>query len=730
LIGGHFSYNEPYEVDEGGDVLYRKLTDIKFTLAKPFTIPESDPREKRLEGRNRGGRKITYETDAVEDQRDRYIYAGEWPARINTNTDFVEPRLDWFAVPLPETIEEAQDWVINGYQAGAKVVSSATFRRRHINQAQTEIHKHTLEEDDPGVEIWDENENVLPADFYMYPAEVQAGLWHQSAPIIHSGSGGTVIAGMLMHHVDPMPNFEYQNPPGSGPINLADSRCSGAALYNETWMLCGSMSGEDYKFGLWERDREVASDLNFSGIKPSWIDGDGESDHVYTKWYWRGDGRRCMAIHYGLHARLLRDDPEYPHTGVTFIPRGTTKGQDVGFTELEFNIIPNEAEPPEPPEVIATHTLNVHDINTRTTPIFPIALDYDLFDGNVRRIIVLEPWIGPPYRDVYPGGGTFYGTRPLLLYAHFCTLSDLGEVSAPEYSVPINHMPWLQIKDAPFQQPNSVPWAYSPQIQDEYGYWVTNFWLDGNGEPTGYESLAFLGKWNYKRLRSNITSLDARAQAISLSTLVTQPTTADHRYCKRWRIWGEEEWREKKWFDRSGDTATMAPDPLDALVTPQGVATPPANYVKFAPGHALWRFEMVDGPLSRVLKQQVNAKIYFIDNHPFKDMKLHPADYTNGFRIHPNKNFAVFVQDGRSYSDDDVPDVVQASLAIDYIEYFHGYETDEEGVLIEPLEPIVTAGTHAETYNLPRGTDVHFGSPGTFSQDGNVVIANNGIWVK
>ena len=729
LIAGHFSQNDPYEISKGGDVQWRKLTDIKFTLVRPFVTPESDPPEKRLEGRNRSGKKITFAIDALIDQRDRYLYAGDWPERLSLSTDAVEPRLDWFTVPLPETPEEAQEWAFNGYHGGAKVVTSPTFRRRHMDRAQVEIHKHTLEEDNPGVPIVDENDDPLPADFYLYPAEIQAALWHQGVPIIHSGSGGTFIHDLLMHHVDPLPNFEYWNPNiGAGPINLADSRSSNAALYNSTWLLATSISGEDYKFGLWERDRKVATNLDFSGHKPSWIDGDGTAGPVYSKWYWRGDGRRCMSIQYGLTERIIRDDPIRPHEHVTFVPPGTTKGQDVGLVELEWTITPSQAAPPDVPDVEIAHSLNVHSINTRAVPVFPIALDYDLFDGNIRRIIVLEPWIGNPYRDLYEAGGaTFYGTRPILIYAHFCTLNDLGEVSTPEYSVPLLHEPWLEITDDPYAQPNSVPWAYHPQIQDEYGYWVARFWP---GSERNYNSQAFIGRWNYRALGTIITSMDARVQGMTLKTRISQPTWAEHTYCKRWRIWGEEDYREYQWFDRDANAITPSVDPLATLVTPQGVATPPNNYVRFAPGHALWRYEIVDGPLARAMRHMVDAKIYFEDNNPFKDMKFDAAEYTNGFRVHPNRNFAVFVQNWTAFYDDDLPNDVQAKLAIDHIEYFHGYETDEEGVLIEPPVPIVTVGTHVETYNLPRETSVLVGGPGTVSNEGNVVIANNGIWVK
>ncbi len=710
LTAGDESFYWVLNFDDDGSekpVLDIHHKEIKFSLVGLYSDPEN-PGEFLLKAKNGRGQKIEFESDTADKQKDAFLYARQWKKLLELGTERIVPRLDWFKIPMPDangetTIqanEKAALWRAKGFQTCNRIISTGSMRARHID---------------------------LSNRLQFYPLFERALLFDTSFPILHKVGGSQKIIELPMQHAKPPPKIDSYIEDGTlqADIDPLTSYC-GSAAQLDGYILGGSIAGEDYKFALWDAERSEETQLDMTGIRPAWVTADPDKS-AYTKWYWRGDGKRCISMQYTFTPK----DPNYPNLIVPLdpaliIPPSPANALEYGFTELEWSVTPNDNAAPT---VIATHTLNVNGFDVR-----PLGIDYDLFDGRIRRTVVLEPWLGAPFLSAYPGPAA-ESIRALLIYAHFCTVDDDGNISDPEFSIPMFHQPWLYAKY--FATPPEFLREYNAEpvnifvlhhnywTQDEYGLWVHLYVMNTLGElPGSVSSPPFKTLFGYDRMQSGFNALDLRAQAAALRTLVidrASPRFDKVLYMgKRWRIWDEEEYREKVWVNGDGTYATPPFDPMDALLTPENLAAPPAGYVKFASGHALWVPDLVNNVLHRVYKfiQPNYISTDTFDDNPFNDLMLHPQDIFNGFRISPKKHFAVHVQPQTAFTadgDTHASRIRANKLSIDHVEWFHGLDEDDN--------PIVTTSTHYDLYNAARETTFSFEGYRPFS------ISSNGIWV-
>lgn len=519
----------------------------------------------------------------------------------------------------------------------------------------------------------------------------------QSVPLAYPASPGNLIL--------------HRRSGGSAVPEELGQNCSSAAVQGDfvvgaTVRSVNQGLGDQYEFFIYNYRTEdyYPADLRF--LRPDWMYG-GISR---TRWYWRGDGKACLSLQYDYYGESYDDEP--------FL--GSHATTHVYIQELSFVVEGGEEGSPVSLAVSSNFATTRH----REHSVHPVAVDYDLFDGNIRRALVLEHWIGPLYdglEDYKPTPAHRF--RAILTYAHFCRVNDDGSLSDPEQSFPVYHKPWLVVE--PLSQVNeNRPEPVGPDFLnvDEFGYWVTP--ADPH-HPHGVSG--FYDAFGYHGYAARIAALDVRARAIALigttyRELYPPPgellTAVEYepRYNKRWTIWGENDLRENTWIDAAGAEFVPAVDPIDALLTP------PAGYVRYDRNHkifwakdngqiSLWR--LMGSGLSRIHEEIMR--------------NLVPGDRTSlmydGFRVSPRKHFGLYVHQAadfyhQAYSNDRwriqaIPEAVKPLLHFDHVEWFGLDENDTP-------DPITS--THAELFSAARGESFEH-------SDGEIEsFCTNGLW--
>jgi hypothetical protein len=434
-------------------------------------------------------------------------------------------------------------------------------------------------------------------------------------------------------------------------------------------------SGEQYQFFFYDLETEYYYPIDLTALRPDEINRVSR-----TRWHWNRTGNKCLSIQYDPYSTA----PEALNQVV------------VDRWLHEINIDVEGVDEDENIEYVAEDSFVTHD----HYPYHPVAADYDINDGQTRRILVLEPWVGPLFERLEPWAD-YYGTddhcRSLLIYAHFCTIDDNGQISSPERTFPVYHKPWLSLllADEPSEE------------DDEYGYNPTYV-----GTATGCQ--VFADRFGHHGFSSRIAALDMRAQAIALYTQIQHeiyPGPEDWtmeletEYNKRWTIWGEEGFREDAWMNRAG--AIYVPGAINPI---DSVATPPADYTRLQPGHPLFHPQIIGWDLNPIFEE-------IIRNMLNSDNLISGC---NGFRISKEKHFALFVNDVSGFYtlptppqsgivwNVEIPEAARDFLRMDHVEWYRSGN---------PM-----TSTHYDLFNEARGT-VH--APG---DDSLGTMCANGFW--
>jgi hypothetical protein len=456
-----------------------------------------------------------------------------------------------------------------------------------------------------------------------------------------------------------------------------------SAAVQNGFIVGGAERGELYGFFAYHMETETYFNIDLFSIRPAWLWGTSR-----TRWYWRGDGQRCISLQYDAYST----EPDKLLLQNVVV--------DVTIHEIEFIM---EGIDEDTGYLIGTVN---NKFATRNHGVYPVAVDYDLFDPGIRRVLVFEHWIGPQYERLaeFDETGGLERSRALLIYACFCTVSDSGVISAPYRRIPVYHKPWLVLIDPSHWGPGEL----TDPITDEFG-----FVLDERCTPQGMSE--FYAEFGYHGFCSRIAALDMRAQAIALYSQVqteTYPPTPlpsaeyEYKHNKRWLIWNEASYRENEWVTDDGLPHVPSPDPLAAI------ATPPAGYVRYVDGHPLY----TDG----IIAADINAA------HEEILRTQHPTGKTevmyDGFRISPEKHFALYVHEGSDfYVHKDffnwqvqaIPEAVKPFLHFDHVEWFR---PGEEG------EPDPVTSTHQELFNAARETEYEH------TDEAIISMCANGFW--
>lgn len=585
------------------------MDDLKFGKVKAYDLKKTP----RLEAKaSKGGADSDWSEDA-------YLFAGQWgsdeivPDGLGYPAfESWAPRIDWFRVPLPNSEDTAEKRAQNGYGGCSLAISTYSRRKRHFD-----------------------------LNDYYYGFTDEAPVVYNGRAVVHRGGGRKFVLPVTMPHS----RAQYFNIP----ISPVDVRI-GTVAKNGPFYICASHIGYEYKFTIYDKQLDLQYHLTIDQIRPAWV----VDSLASGKWYWRGDGKRCLSVQYG------------------FTPSGSSAYRpnkvDSGFHEIEFTL--SRAEDDQL-EVLLTPTLEKRYYAERL-----FGIDYDLFDGSKRRALILEPWISDEF--INTSGKTVWG---IIIYAKFCIIGDDGEIAEVEESIPLIHAAWINTL-------GSDVMASGPDV-----------------------AAHFTDRYGYYRLISRIAALDLRASAIALYTtqqLVGASWFDGGNVGRRWKIWGENSYREKAWIDDDANPITFETDPLDAL------QTPPPGYTKFTTGHPEWGasweristlFYQLAGP---------SCGYYLWDVHGIT--KVTPSYYADGFRVSPRKHFALYVHEGAAahVTYGKYPDHIVSFVHFDHVEWFR---RDESG------EPSPIVSTHYELYNNAHGTEYEHG-------DGLVEsMCANGMWI-
>lgn len=619
------------------------LTDVKFGLVNRFPdLTPGNEGEFVLEQRNRNKRPFIGLPDDLADQKDAFLYARKWDELFLAGDDEIYPMMDWFSISLPSDQDEIDRRMLNGYSGSKWVITTGCDTGRH----------HDLSGGYAQVDggLGASNYGFYASSYLDYAAAT-------GKTILRKRNGRSQI-------LDVLGNDGFT-----------------AAVQSNEFVIGGIDRGELYGFFVYHPKRDLYFDIDLFFLRPPWLYGTSRA-----RWYWRGDGKRCISLQYDAYST----DPTKTIRNEVIV--------DTTIHEFGFEIAGIDDD----------DNLDIgltNNFSTRNHAGRPIAVDYDLFDGHTRRVLVLEPWIGPIF-DRLPTFANYYGSpdpdkcRSLLIYANFCTVDDAGNISAPYRSIPVYHKPWM-----------CMVLAGAPAGLDEFGYHATY-----PGNALGSDE--FYDRFGHNGFCSRIAALDMRAQAIAMYTQVLEevypgtptPWYVEYEtpyYNKRWTIWGEPGYRENIWVDGSGNPATPATDPI------QSVATPPVDYVRYDSSHPLWT-----GP---IIGQDLNPAYEEITRNLF-NVNAKPAIY-NGFRISPRKHFALYAQNTFEFYQlqepgvivvTPIPEAVKSFLSFDHVEWFM---RDEAG------DPAPIISNHYDLFNIARSTAYVEG-------DGEIEsMCANGLWV-
>tara|TARA_R110002110_G_scaffold415835_1_gene657229 strand:+ start:43054 stop:45072 length:2019 start_codon:yes stop_codon:yes gene_type:complete len=585
------------------------MADLNFGKVKAYDLKGAA----RLEMRQSRG------SDDDDWGGDSHVFAGQWgsdkPVPDEFNAPAFErwaPRIDWFQVPLPGSPEVAEKRARIGYSGTSLAISTYSRRKRHFD-----------------------------LNDYFYRVQDETPIVHNGRAVVHRGGGRAFVLPVTMPHS----RDQYFNIP----IEPVDVRI-GTAAKNGEFYICGSHIGYEYKFTVYDKRLDLQYHFEIDQIRPDWV----VDSLASGKWYWRGDGKRCISVQYGF----------VPGESLAYRPLRV----DSGFHELEFELSRADNNFLE---VVLNPVLEKQYFSERL-----FAIDYDLFDGAKRRALILEPWIANEFTN--GADETVWG---IIIYGKLCIIGDDGEIAEVEKTIPLTHAAW--INDTAVDT-----FASGPDVSSH-----------------------FAGKYGYYRLLSRVAALDLRASAIALYTTEQLPGAAwfdGGNVGRRWRIWNEDDYREKVWINDAGISISPAVDPLDSL------ESPPAGYVKFTTDHPAWglSWEIV----STLFYQLIGPSYphYLFDNEGTS--RVYPSYSADGFRISPKKHFALYVHEGAAAhaTYGKYPDHIIPFIHFDHVEWFR---LDEDG------NPAPIVSTHYNLYNNARGTSYQHG-------DGLVEsMCANGMWV-
>ena len=620
------------------------LKDVKFGLVR---LRKDEDNVLGLEQRDRSGKLFTPENDTLAKQLDAYLYGRDWGNRLDEGKNYITPRIDWFSVPLVDTGDVDED-------------EAEIARRRERGYSGSK---------------WG---TLTPADSRRYTNVT--GQYSYVAAVGASSYYNQVAYDYLAYSIAADETVLHRKGKKSKPISVLGNQLFSTAVQNG-FLLGGIDRGELYKFFAYHLETEAYFDIDLAVIKPAWLWGTSR-----TRWYWRGDGKRCISLQYDAYS----SDPDKLYLSQVV--------QDVTLHELEFELNGVTSGG-------ALSGVIRNKFSTRNHGVHPVAIDYDFFDPTVRRVLVLEPWIGPQYDMLTEYEDQAFPTpsRALLVYACFCTVSDTGVISAPYRRIPVYHKPWLVTAD-----PDDYAVPPPAPILDEFGYLITE-------RCTHQGVQEFFDVFGYHGFSARIAALDMRSEAIAIYSQVQTENypggfrVVDYTYKhnKHWRIWDEAEDRENLWIEDNG-AAFTGDDPLAAI------ATPPAGYVRFTTGHALYIPWIISSEINYVYEEITRSQ------HPQGRKQM----IYDGFRSSPDKNFALFVQEGSDFYTHKyyftwqvqaIPEAVKSFIHFDHVEWFR---RDGEG---NP-DPVIS--THLELFNAARGTDYEH-------PDEEVVsMCANGFWGK
>ena len=604
------------------------FTDLKFgTVGKG----KDDEGEQILVQRSRAGLPFDLENDGYSDQLDKYLFGREWQDRLAGGKNYTTPKMDWFAVSLPdpEDIEEVPRREARGYSGGKWAITVPTDSRRYVNVTGQYSYVWII-----GASSY---YNEVAFDYLDYSISVDDTVLHRRSK--------------------------------KSKTQYAIGNDVWSAAVQNGFIIGGADRGELYGFFAYHMESETYFPIDLYTLRPAWLWGTSR-----TRWYWRGDGQRCISLQYDAYStepdKLLLQNVVVDVTihELEFILEGVdeTTGYLVGAISDKFA--------------------------TRNHGVYPVAVDYDLFNPRVRRVIVLEHWIGPQYdrMDEFDEHDDLEKSRALLIYACFCTVDDSGAISAPYRRIPVYHKPWLVTVDPSYWEPGEL----TDPITDEFGYVMVE-----RCTPQGISE--FHADFGYHGFCARIAAMDARAQAIALygqlQTETYPPTPLpsveyEFKHNKRWLIWNEDSYREDAWVSDDGLPYAPFTAPLAAI------ATPPAGYTRYIDTHPLY----TDG----IIAADINAA------HEEILRTQHPQGMTqvmyDGFRVSPEKHFALYVHEGSDfYTHPDffnwqvqaIPDPVKPFLHFDHVEWF---ALDDEG------EPAPLTSTHQELFNAARETEYEY----------------------
>lgn len=671
------------------------LPNVKFGVARPYADPD-DPEllPRRLFQRNSEFLPIDLEADTLADQKDRWLFAGNWPLIYEYGAQSTYTMMDWFRIPLPDGEDESEKQAEvdrrreKGFSGCRRIITTTGDGGRYKTQGfQDSLLSY----------LWN-----FAGVYWVYRA-------FKGWTIVHKRGGKSKILNVGFEVMTAALQGEFV----IGAIGRENNYMDNPPTGNDraTW------GGERYRFIVHDPVADQTYEYDLRDSRPP-------QDAVgfffnRARWHWRGDGRRAISIQTDYYANNFSGLFGWPPEDAIYGPPVTR----TWFHEIDFEVVrSNPDEPESPPAMSHQTTLMSSDHTDRWRA---AAVDYDLFDGRVRRCLMLEPWIGPAYERTPIGiyDDSFRRrNRSLLVYAHICRLNDDGTVSEPEQSFPVYHAPWI---------PMNTPAYEGGLVTDEYGNTNNGFAPNSTGVVTN--ASGFKERWGYSCLTSQIAALDLRAQAIAIFTqqqneIITigetgtgyaESYTFSHN--KRWRIWGEPEWRQYEWCDDAGLPYNPGTDPLVAL------QVPPADYKRYKEGstplHDTGGFggpEDVVEPnryRNRYYEEEIQpvfAKVF----EPYWDIGA-PTQLYHGFRIHPKKHVALWVKQAGTWTVKQCPEIFFRVLdpspgARKFLNFDHVEYREKNGYLIQT--------THYELFNTARETEHE---PG----DGDVwAIAANGLW--
>lgn len=581
---------------------------------------------------------------------DSYIFGGKWDEFVSDGVPYAYPTMDWFGVAPPVDSQDQELRKRKGFGKAAYAVTTPSNVGRHKN----------------AIGIYARmNGGVMLGSAYGTVMEDHLG---------YRGGVGPVI----LHKKNGKPRV----------LDELGVNCYSAAVQGK--YLVGSQGyGEQYQFFAYDLETGTYYPADLSFFRPEWLFGQSQ-----TSWFWNGAGNRAISLQYDIASHLA--DAEDKATS-------STPQVEVTIHEIEF-------EAKRAVESGELELLTATTFAKRTLPIHPVAVDYDLIDGVTRRVLVLEPWIGPLFSRI-PTFSTWYSDLPgqeqkcrsLLVYAHLCTVDDQGNVSEPTATFPLYHRPWLcAIPDTNGNDPDV----------DEFGYSAAY-----NGTALGAQE--FYERFGNHGFVSRIAALDVRAQAIALYSQVQTELYPENtqnwtdveyqlEHNRRWSIWGEPTPRENRWMDHDGNEFTPSVDPIDDLLTP------PADYSRYVPEHPFWQLNIIARDINPVYEEIVR-NLYALEA---------PASVYDGFHVSPKKHFSLYVHAGSWFFVDhepgpirgqitEIPDQVKPFIHFDHVEWFGLDENDAP-------DPITS--THAELFNAARGE--------SFERSGDEIesFCTNGLW--